>query len=204
MREIHISPGSEEEIAMEEVIQIAGGQKIPVLSDERRSFVDKRRVCFSLCRHHQEGIYDGNDSSLVLYMTTTGPSFLFTGDMEEEGERRNFFSEYGQSDFGSIHFESGASWQSNIKYRAIRMHLRPELTIFSAGRNNRYGHPHPEVVETFSKIRGLPTMSTAESGSITVTVKKDVAIKFRVDEQMKKRSLHFLEGNASPFFHQTY
>ena len=50
--------------------------------------------------------------------------------------------------------------------------VRPELTIFSAGKNNRYGHPHPEVLETFRKL-GLPTLSTAESGSITITVKKE-------------------------------
>ena len=54
--------------------------------------------------------------------------------------------------------------------------LAPELTIFSAGRNNRYGHPHPEVIEIFQN-RGLQTMSTAEWGSITVTVKKAMAIK---------------------------
>ena len=33
----------------------------------------------------------------------------------------------------------------NLSYAA----LQPELTIFSAGRNNRYGHPHPEVMEVF-------------------------------------------------------
>ena len=35
----------------------------------------------------QDGNYVGNDSSLVLLMKTTGPSFLFTGDMEVEAER---------------------------------------------------------------------------------------------------------------------
>ena len=48
----------------------------------------------------------------------------------------------------------------------------PELTIISAGKNNMYGHPHEEVIETFVKF-GLPTMTTAENGSITVTVKKE-------------------------------
>ena len=36
--------------------------------------------------HLKKGEYDGNASSLVLLMTTSGPSFLFTGDMEKEGE----------------------------------------------------------------------------------------------------------------------
>ena len=43
---------------------------------------------------HRDEEYAGNDSSLVLYMTTTGPSFLFTGDMEEDAERR-FLQQYG-------------------------------------------------------------------------------------------------------------
>ena len=31
--------------------------------------------------------------------------------------------------------------------------LQPQLTIFSAGKNNLYGHPHEEVKETFAEIR---------------------------------------------------
>ena len=74
-------------------------------------------------------IYAGNDSSLVLYMTTTGPSFLFTGDMEAAAERR-FLQQYGGAEFGSIHFEGGASWQSNLKYRTFHIRFATGIDNF--------------------------------------------------------------------------
>ena len=76
--------------------------------------------------------------------------------------------------------------------------LQPELTIFSAGRNNRYGHPHPEVMEVFQN-RGLKTMSTAEWGSITVTVKgRGYQIKSMKDEKTVYSSS--LKGMRDRFF----
>ena len=37
-------------------------------------------------------------------------------------------------------------------------HLRPELAIISAGRKNMYGHPHSQVIDTFSKFNIACTM----------------------------------------------
>ena len=168
--EIHISPGSELEIAMKDIIQIAEDKRIPMLSMKEGVSWTKGNSTFHYVAP-KEGKYDGNASSLVLFMKTSGPSFLFTGDMEKEGEAQ-FLRDYGHSDFGSVILKAGHHGSRTSSTEPFVDALRPELTIFSAGRNNRYGHPHPEVVETFEKY-GLPTMSTAEFGSITVTVKKD-------------------------------
>jgi competence protein ComEC len=46
-------------------------------------------------------------------------------------------------------------------------HLRPGWTVISCGRNNRFGHPHPEVMKRFEKL-AIPTHCTAQSGSITL------------------------------------
>ena len=157
-----------------------------LFSDEGRYFLEEWADCFPLCGTGSDGEYIGNDSSLVLYMTTTGPSFLFTGDMEKEGESDSF----ANMDKLILHLLSSRRGIMVVE-RLVRKHsydtLRPELTIFSAGKNNRYGHPHPEVVETFRNC-GLPTLSTAESGSITVTVKGRSLWGF-CHGAMKKRSL---------------
>ncbi len=50
--------------------------------------------------------------------------------------------------------------------------LQPKLTIFSAGRNNRYNHPHEIVVERFRR-RELATMITGTDGTIEVVAHKD-------------------------------
>lgn len=168
--EIHISPGSELEVAMKEIIQIIGDKRISMLSMKEGVSWTKGNSTFHYVAP-KEGKYDGNASSLVLYMKTSGPSFLLTGDMEKEGEAQ-FLRDYGHSDFGPVILKAGHHGSRTSSTEPFVEALHPKLTIFSAGRNSRYGHPHPEVVETFEK-KGLPTMSTAEFGSITVTVKKD-------------------------------
>ena len=181
VREIHISPNSEGEMAMQEVVQIAGVRKIPVLQMKEGISWKSGESAFHYLGPSDEE-YAGNDSSLVLYMTTTGPSFLFTGDMEAAAERR-FLQQYGGAEFGSILLKAGHHGSRTSSTEPFISALQPVLTIFSAGRNNRYGHPHPEVMEVFQN-RGLKTMSTAEWGSITVTVKgRGYQIKSMKDEK---------------------
>ncbi|HJV89700.1 MAG TPA: ComEC/Rec2 family competence protein [Holophagaceae bacterium] len=41
--------------------------------------------------------------------------------------------------------------------------LAPEQVLITAGRRNRFGHPHPETLET---LRGIPTHLVGESGGV--------------------------------------
>jgi len=45
--------------------------------------------------------------------------------------------------------------------------LRPRAVIFSAGANNRFGHPAPVVVERFGR-RGVEMFNTATDGAVFV------------------------------------
>ena len=45
--------------------------------------------------------------------------------------------------------------------------MQPSLTLISAGRDNRYGHPHAETVERLEKC-GSKIYSTQENGALTV------------------------------------
>jgi competence protein ComEC len=45
--------------------------------------------------------------------------------------------------------------------------LAPAAVIFSAGRANRFGHPHPLVVERY-RTRGAPIFSTQRDGAVIV------------------------------------
>lgn len=50
--------------------------------------------------------------------------------------------------------------------------LRPELVVVSAGRANRYGHPHPEMRALYAAV-GARVMITGEAGTIVVTARSD-------------------------------
>jgi competence protein ComEC len=51
---------------------------------------------------------------------------------------------------------------------------RPSLGVVSAGRGNRFGHPHPLVLRRFRAL-GAPVVRTDVDGAITVTTDGHVA-----------------------------
>ncbi|MCM3743412.1 DNA internalization-related competence protein ComEC/Rec2 [Sporosarcina luteola] len=168
--EIHISPGSEQEKTMEEVMQRAKDKRIPIFAmTEGATWSDKSAAFYYMAP--SAGAYKGNDSSLVLFMETDGPMFLFTGDLGIEGERK-LLKSYKDLEWGTLILKAGHHGSRTSSSDQFIRTLQPELTIFSYKKVNRYGHPHEEVVKTFEKYR-LPTMATAEYGSISVTVKRD-------------------------------
>ena len=140
VREIHISPGSEKEKTMEDVLRIANDRGIPVFAiTEGGTWSDKSADFLYMAP--TKGIYRGNDSSLVLFMKTEGPSFLFTGDLGIDGEKK-LLVKYGDLDWGGMILKAGHHGSHTSSSDAFIKTLQPELTIFSYGKNNRYGHPH--------------------------------------------------------------
>ena len=45
--------------------------------------------------------------------------------------------------------------------------IKPQLVIISAGRHNRYGHPHPETLATLAAAN-IPYRLTAQRGMIKI------------------------------------
>ena len=166
--EIHISPGSQTELEMGDLNEIAQLEKSPIIESHENIFWYEEEIRFDYL-NPLKGDYEGNNSSLVLYMETEGPTFLFTGDMEIDSEEQ-FFRRHEMIDFNDLILKvahHGSKTSSSDQF--IRF-LQPELAIISAGRKNLYGHPHAEVIDTFVKY-GVPVLETAKNGSIVVSVK---------------------------------
>ncbi|MFC5604027.1 DNA internalization-related competence protein ComEC/Rec2 [Sporosarcina koreensis] len=180
--EIHITPGSEKEKTMEDVMRLASEKGIPIFAmTEGAAWSDKSSEFYYMAP--SKGAYKGNDSSLVLFMTTEGPTFLFTGDLEVEGERR-LIRRYGDLPWKNLILKAGHHGSHTSSSDEFIRALQPELTIFSYGKDNRYGHPHAEVVATFKKY-GLKTMATAKHGSITISVRSDGSYTILTSENEK-------------------
>lgn len=168
--EMHIAPGSREVSEMVALNKAVEKKKVPIFEmQDGITWVDEQTRFTYL--GPPEGNYVGNDSSLVLLMETTGPAFLFTGDMETEAERK-FVRKYNNVDFGQLILKAGHHGSKTSSTAPFIDVVRPEIAIISAGRNNRYGHPHQEVLDTFDMF-DVPLWITAENGSITVKVRKN-------------------------------
>ena len=103
-----------------------------------------------------------NSDSLVLQAQIGGASWLFTGDLEQEGERA-IIERYPQLtvDYLKVghHGSETASDPTVIK----KLHLKGAL--ISAGRENRYGHPHQETLTTLQAAK-VPYWLTAQQGML--------------------------------------
>lgn len=103
-----------------------------------------------------------NDDSVVLYGKFFGTSFLFTGDLEENGEatlmRR--FPQLKVDVLKAGHHGSKGSSSPEFLHQ-----LQPKIALISAGKNNRYKHPHRETLDRFENIQ-TQIFRTDEQGAI--------------------------------------
>ncbi|HEL0792660.1 TPA: DNA internalization-related competence protein ComEC/Rec2 [Streptococcus equi subsp. zooepidemicus] len=106
-----------------------------------------------------------NNDSLVLYGRLLDKSFLFTGDLEAEGEER-LIARYPKLRVDVLKAAHHGSKGSSIP--AFLDHIQPQLSLISAGRNNQYQHPNLETLARF-EARHIPYYSTASRGAIRLT-----------------------------------
>ena len=113
-----------------------------------------------------DGHYDGNNDSLVLLVEHEGSKLLFTGDLEIDGENQ-LLGLYGELLEEITILKVGHHGSKTSSGEEFLSKLQPDFSIFSAGKDNRYGHPAAEVEERFQRL-SLPTLSTAEQGTIEI------------------------------------
>ena len=104
----------------------------------------------------------GNNDSIVLYGKLLGNSFLFTGDLEKEGEEELMVS-YPNLKAGIL--KAGHHGSKGSSSEAFLDQLQPSLALVSAGENNRYKHPNDETLKRFKK-RHIKVLRTDQNGAI--------------------------------------
>ena len=105
-----------------------------------------------------------HDEMVVARLVYGNNSFLLTGDMEDNLE--SFLLSFGgsiKSDVLKIGHH-GSKTSTSEKFLGL---VNPELAIISAGKNNKYGHPHQEVTERLSVFE-IPILRTDEKGAIII------------------------------------
>ncbi|GAF39076.1 late competence protein ComEC, DNA transport [Agrilactobacillus composti DSM 18527 = JCM 14202] len=105
-----------------------------------------------------------NEDSMALHGKIGGHNWLFTGDLGKAEELKISRRFQLQADFVKLgHHGSKTSSDPTFLKR-----LQPKLALISSGRNNRYGHPSPETLQTLQALK-LPYLNTQTSGMITWT-----------------------------------
>lgn len=85
-----------------------------------------------------------NEESISLKLTFGEVSFIFTGDASRNDELRMI---NGSIDVDADILHLGHHGSSTSTHPTFLKEVSPEIAIYSAGKENSYGHPHKEVVD---------------------------------------------------------
>ena len=93
---------------------------------------------------------DLNDGSRVHLEHAGGRSILFTGDIEAAGEAA---VDWPRAEVLKVPHHGSRSSSTPALLEAVR----PSLAVIGCGVENRFGHPHPEVLRRYAGVRVLRT-----------------------------------------------
>ncbi len=152
-----------EEDVVKEVVGLAKKNHTSVSylgKGDRIRFEDGEMIC---CHPYKElDAQDKNDASIVLYFRYLNFSMLFTGDLGSGQEEKitNVCKEKKLTVLKVAHHGS-----KNSTCRDFLEKMNPAFSWISAGENNRYGHPHGELLERLSQT-GTKVFRTDQGGAI--------------------------------------
>lgn len=107
--------------------------------------------------------YDNlNNYSVVCRLDCGQTSFLFTGDAEKQVEQD--LLDAGANLQADV-LKAGHHGSSTSSGDAFLDAVRPKIAAISCGQNNDYGHPHKEVMTSFSQ-RGITVCRTDLQGTV--------------------------------------
>lgn len=104
---------------------------------------------------------DANENSIVTYFEMYDTGFLFMGDAGHEAES-HILQTY--ADLKVDVLKAGHHGSKTSSSPEFLHHYQPILALISAGRNNRYGHPHKEVMQLLEKERVYPLVTSVHGG----------------------------------------
>lgn len=118
-----------------------------------------------ICLNPTEGIsYKGDNSlSTCLYMENGKSTYLFTGDVCDEGEEV-LLASLEKYAIESVDYLKVAHHGSNTSTTIELLdRIKPKVALISCGKDNSYGHPHKEVIDMLNKAK-CKIVITAENG----------------------------------------
>ena len=113
---------------------------------------------------------DSNDFSIVLMARYGNKRVLLSGDAEKEAEE-DIVSKYSTNDLNCDVFKLGHHGSRTSSSQELLDLATPEYVVASCGVDNKYGHPHSEVLK---RIKGMKLYRTDEQGSIVFSISSDL------------------------------
>ena len=145
------------------LIKVLNKKKIEYYSCIKELSINNNKVCFLNTKEYE----NENDNSSVIYTKLNGYKFIFMGDAGVEKEK-DILDKYNLSNIDILKVGHHGSKTSTSK--KFIDEIKQKYSIISVGKNNRYGHPNKEVLDTLNDSK---IYRTDQDGSIMFKIKKD-------------------------------
>lgn len=106
-----------------------------------------------------------NNTSVVVRVTYKEQSFLFVGDIEAEVEAYLVKSSINNFILRSDTLKVGHQGSKTSSSLEFLQAVAPQTAVIIVDANNRYGHPHPEVIKRLNEL-GIKILRTDKDGDI--------------------------------------
>jgi competence protein ComEC len=116
-----------------------------------------------------------NDVSCVLQIEVAGKRILLPGDVSASRERA-LVAYWGDTLASDCLLAAHHGSRSSSSWAFLKA-VKPASVLFSHGYGNRFGHPHPEVVERARQL-GADIAATATSGAVRLEFLADGGVQF--------------------------
>ena len=147
----------------QELINVLDKKKIKYYSCIKELNIDKNKLQFLQTKEYD----NENDNSNVIYTELDGYKFMFMGDAFTTTEKE-IMSNYNLPDIDVLKVGHHGSKTSSSK--EFINEINPKYSIISVGKNNRYGHPNKEVLNTLENSK---IYRTDQDGSIMFKIKNN-------------------------------
>lgn len=107
-----------------------------------------------------------NDWSVIMRLQVGQTSFLFTGDIE--GGVEEAVVEHETPALASDVLKVAHHGSHTSSTEAFLQAVQPTLAIMEVGRDNRYGHPHADVLQRYAQLH-IPVLRTDQEGTIVLS-----------------------------------
>lgn len=153
--------------SFEAMLRAADEESVPTeFAEAGKTIFDYSSVRAEILHPYETAEYDGlNNYSAVVSLSCGETDFLFMGDAEKEVEYELLSGgeELGCDILKLAHH--GSSTSSSMEFLEA---ASPEYTVISCGEDNKYRHPHKEILNRLKKIK-TKVLRTDKTGTIIIT-----------------------------------
>ncbi len=159
----------EDKILKKKINKVIARRGMKIILDE------KRNIYFDILFPDRDvSSLESNDGSIVGKLIYGKESFMMTGDASRYTENLIEWNENNETIKSDVlklghhgsHTSNSELWLEKVK---------PEIAIISVDKNNKYGHPHKDILDRLTFLH-IPYLSTADKGNIVFETDGNILI----------------------------